>query len=72
MRWPWKKQEVVIDLNLLEMYCTSQNSLLQLAQVALAIANDPDLVDDELREQLRLLVEEVGDGIAILQEYVVV
>lgn len=73
MRWPWQPKPIEGDAAVvIELFLTSQDNLLSLAQAFLACIDDPELVDDALREELVLLIRDLGDGVAVLREHIVV
>lgn len=73
MRWPWQKQEVNADAQVvIDLFMTSQNNLLSLAQAMLAVIDEPELVDDSLRTELVLLIEDLQNSMAVFKEHVLV
>lgn len=74
MRWPWQpKEEANVDaLVVIDLFMTSQHNLLSLAQAMLAVIDEPELVDDSLRSELVLLIEDLQNSMAVFKEHVLV
>ena len=73
MRWPWQRPEPeYANETVAELFIQSQTNLLNLAQAMLAIIDNPDLIDEDLREECIRLISDLGDGLAVLTEHVVV
>lgn len=73
MRWPWQPKETNADAAVvIDLFMTSQNNLLSLAQAMLAVIDEPELVDDSLRTELVLLIEDLQNSMAVFKEHVLV
>lgn len=70
--WNWRKDEPELspdDEAWAELLMLAQHNQLALARFALVAIEDPEIVTEEMREELLLMVRDLEDGLAVMEEW---